>query len=83
MFLDGNLMRFQFQLKFQYVEDYCLVYYCENVDEAKWSIIAEACVCFEDAKWDDAKVQLKEYDSLFNETLDTNNTKSDLNVLRR
>ena len=76
-------MRFQFQYQFQYVEDYCLVYYCENGEGAEWSIVAEACVCFESAIWENAKVELKEYDSLFNSTLDTNNTKNDLNVLRR
>ena len=76
-------MRVQFQYQFQYVEDYCLVYYCENGEEAKWSIVAEACVCFENTIWDDAKVQLKEYDSLFNGTSDSNDTENDLNTLRR
>ena len=76
-------MGFQFQYQFQYVEDYCLVYYCENGVGAKWSIIAEACVCFENVAWHDAKEQLKEYDSLFNGTLDTDNIKNDLNTLRR
>ena len=78
-----NLMGFQFQYQFQYVEDYCLVYYCENGEAAEWSIVAEACVCFENTMWDDAKAQLKEYDSLFNGTLNTNSTKNDVTVLRR
>ena len=83
LFYDGNLMILRFQYQFQYVEDYCLSYYCDNAKEAKWSIVAEACVCFENDVWDDAKKKLKEYDSLFNVTLDTDNTKNGLNVLRR
>ena len=66
------------------MKDYCLSYYCENGAETTgWSVVAEACVCFEDAIWEDANVQLEEYDSLFNTTLSTNSKGSELHSLRR
>ena len=48
-----------------------------------WSLVAEACVCFDDALWTDAKVELKEADSLFESTTEIKPKGSNLHALRR
>ena len=70
-------------MQFQYVEDYCLAYFCETRIGAMWSLVAEACVCFDDALWTDAKLELKEADSLFDSTKEIKHKGSDLHALRR
>ena len=48
-----------------------------------WSLVAEACVCFDDALWIDAKEELKEADSLFESTTEIKPKGSNLHALRR
>ena len=77
-----------YKIKFQYVEDYCLAYFCDTKVQAgglkvQWSLVAEACVCFDDTLWTDAKVELKVADSLFDSAVETKHNGTDLHALRR
>ena len=62
------------------MEDFCVGYHC---DEPQWRVIAVACVCFENALWEDAEVKLKEYDSMFDSRVDSNVAEEDLHSLKR
>ena len=65
----------------QYVEDFCLAYHCKMGTE--WVVDGEACICTGDELWADANTKLREFDSMFNTNLKTNDTDNETQLLRR
>ena len=53
------------------MRDYCISYKCEATslnnggESQEWEIVAVACICFEEELWNDAKAELRKYDSMF------------------
>ena len=52
-----------------------MAYKCEDTSVSEdeysvgWEVTAVACICFEEALWEEAKVELKEYDAMFDTSL--------------